>query len=131
GSVAYADHRPKYETLEATGPATLLVYVGAGASGAMSHPEARRALSLALDRDGMRGIGTGERVVPALDPVPVAVGGPAMAPGQGRPSMERARAALARARRADARLAAALDRGRSLEILIDRTRPDDREVAEK
>jgi MarR-like DNA-binding transcriptional regulator SgrR of sgrS sRNA len=131
GAVAYADHRPKYETLEAAGPATLLVYVGAGASGAMSHAEARRALSLALDRDGMRGIGTGERVVPALDPVPVAMGGPAPAPAQGRPSMERAQAALARARRADRRLEDALGRGRSLEILIDRTRPDDREVAEK
>jgi peptide/nickel transport system substrate-binding protein len=138
GAVAYADHRPKYETLEAAGPATLLVYVGTGANSALSHPDARRALSLALDRDGMRGIGTGERVVPTLDPVPVAVGGPAPGPAvrpappeQGRPSVERAQAALARARRADARLAAALGRGRSLEISIDRTRPDDREVAEK
>ena len=130
GAVAYADHRPKYETHEAAGPATLLVYVGTGASSALRHPEARRALSLALDRDGMRGIGTGERVVPALAPVPVAMGGPAPA-SQGRPSMERAQAALTRARRADRRVEAALGRGRSLEIFIDRTRPDDREVAEK
>jgi peptide/nickel transport system substrate-binding protein len=131
GDVAYADHRPKYETHEATGPATLLVYVGAGARGAMSHPEARRALALALDRDGMRGIGTGERVVPAIDPVPVAIGGRAAAPAQGRPNMELARAALTRARRADGRLEGALAGKRSLEIVIDRSRPDDREVAEK
>jgi MarR-like DNA-binding transcriptional regulator SgrR of sgrS sRNA len=131
GDVAYADHRPKYETYEATGPATLLVYVGAGARGAMSHPEARRALSLALDRDGMRGIGTGERVVPAIDPVPAAIGGRAIAPEQGRPSMDLARAALARARRADRALETTLASKRSLEIVIDRSRPDDREVAEK
>lgn len=137
GAVAYAGHRPKYETHEATGPATLLVYAGAGRAGAMAHPEARRALSLALDREGMRGIGTGERVVPAVDPVPVAIGGPAASTEARHPRLDRAAAALARAAAADARLASILDRGRSrgrsrsVEILIDRTRPDDREIAEK
>ncbi|WP_428267607.1 ABC transporter substrate-binding protein [Haliangium sp.] len=133
GAVAYPDHHPKYETREAAGPATVLVYVGVGRRGPLTSRAARRALSLALERDGLRGIGTGERVVPAEQPVPAAIGGAPLARSARRARMDEARRALAQAVRDDPRLAELSGPGhdRVVEILVDRSRPDDREIAEK
>src|SRR5690606_11952245 len=80
GAVAYAGHTPKYDTGELAGPATILAYVGFGATPAnrriTQSADFRAALSLALDRNGFRGVGTGERVTPALHPAPAALAGP-------------------------------------------------------
>lgn len=131
GAVAYPGHRPKYRTDSAEGPATILAYVGLG----RAHPTLlanhnfRKALSAALNRLSMRTLGSGERVVPTTSPEARALGGP-------RPSAAALRAQLDRARRLLAAAAAEVDslrpgRRPTLEILVDRSRVDDRDVADK
>lgn len=136
GAVAYAGHTPKYRTGEAATPATLLVYVGFGAAHRRitGHPEFRRALSLAVDRHSLRGVGTGERVVPASHPVAAALGGPPATDAERRARIRDAEDALARAAQKVPALRDPVAGRRTsfeLELLIDRTRPDDREIAEK
>jgi MarR-like DNA-binding transcriptional regulator SgrR of sgrS sRNA len=138
GPVAYAGHTPKYRTDEATGPATLLAYVGFGQTAQhkeiTGNPGFRQALSLALDRNGFRGVGAGERVVPTIHPVAVAMDGPVTRDSERRARMRPARAALSDAARAAPRLADAVAGRRTsfeLELIIDTARPDDREIAEK
>lgn len=130
GAVAYVGHTPKYHTREVTGPATVLAYAGAGSRGAFHGVQARQALSLALERESFRGIGTGERVVPTLYPAPVALDGPATPASDRRAHLDRARRALDAARQSDAGLRTRLARGQELELIVDRSRPDDREIAE-
>lgn len=137
GPVAFAGHKPAYRTGQVSGPATLLTYVGFGATdahGAVTRDRSfRRALSLALDRNSFRGIGTGERVSPAIHPIPPALGGAPVPPAGRRAQIAPARTLL----NAAARNLPILKPDRSgarqleLEILIDRSRPDDREIAEK
>jgi hypothetical protein len=107
------------------------VFLGFGAA----HPEITRspdfraALDRALARDPLRSVNTGERVAPAHEPVPAEAGGaaPSAAVRSGDPAA--AQGALAAA----ARTVRALDpaaRGQlELEILVEDTRPDDRELA--
>lgn len=135
GAVAFAGHQPKYATEQVEGPATVLAHVVFGRAHAAitASVDLRRALSLSLGRDGLRVIGTGERVVPALDPVPLDLGGPVPARAERRPRSAAARAALQAAAR-DVELIDDLidgDRSLSLEVIVDRSRPDDREIAEK
>lgn len=130
GAVAYAGHTPKYQTREVTGAATVLAHVGFCAGGALRNPEARQALSLSLDREGFRGIGTGERVVPTVHPAPVALDGPATPAAAQRAHLDRARRALSAAVRADDRLRGRIEHRDGLALLVDRARPDDREIAE-
>ncbi len=133
GAVAFAGHKPAYRTRELAGSATLLSYVGLGktrAHGAITrNRNFRRALSLALDRNGFRGVGTGERVMPTIHPVPVALGGKATST-----AARRAQLATAKSNLAEAATSVPLLAGTQrveLELIIDRTRPDDREIAEK
>ncbi len=135
GDVAFSGHQPKYATGEVEGPATVLSYVGFGTRQAAvtDNRDLRAALSLAIGRNGFRGVGSGERVVPTLDPAPLDLGGAALTRQQGQARPEAARAAL---RRAAGQVPVLADvvarRGKlSLAILIDRSRPDDREIAEK
>jgi len=131
GEVAFAGHQPKYATDTVEGAATLLVYVGFGKAHpkVTNHHEFRRALSLAVGRSGFRNVGSGERVVPAIQPAAVDIGGPATSQGDRAPRLTEAKSALAIAARS---IAALEDRNRiTLEVLIDETRPDDREIAEK
>lgn len=138
GAVAYAGHQPKYATGEAMGPATILVYVGFGRTPAhraiTGHRDVRRALSLALARDSFRAVGTGERIAATLHPIAAAVGGPAAARADIVARPRDARAAMNRAARDLPALRARADGQRGsfeLELIIDRSRPDDRKVAEK
>ncbi len=116
GAVAFAGHEPKYPTASFESPALVLTYLGFGrAHGALlDAPELRAALSEALARTAFRRIGTGERVVPSVSPVSPDAGGPA--PGElgarGSPRLARLR-------------------GITLQILVDRSRPDDVEVASR
>jgi peptide/nickel transport system substrate-binding protein len=124
GAVAFAGHVPKHPTEVATSPATILSYVGFGrARPLLADRDVRRALSRAIGRDGLARLGRGEAIAPTTLPIPVALGGrvdasPADAAG--------GRAALALARTRLGALA-----GVRLEVLVDRSRPDDRELGEK
>lgn len=133
GAVAFAGHRPKHPTDDVTGAATVVVYVGFGTAHkkVLSDPHLRRALSLALDRDSFRHLGTGEPIDPIVDPAPPALGGPAPSRKERGPRREAAGLALRRGTAASPALRAFIDRGEPLEILVDRTRPDDREIADK
>jgi peptide/nickel transport system substrate-binding protein len=128
GPVAFLGHQPKYPTEVSSGPAVVLAYVGFGrAHGrAFDSRDLRQAVSLALSRDGLSHIGTGERVLPTPYPVAVDLGGREPRREELLARMEAARAALARS---PARGALA-GRG-ALELVVDRTRPDDRQIAER
>lgn len=131
GAVAFTGHQPKFPTEVVAGPAVILSYVGFGRAHARAWDDRdlRRALSLAIGREGLRHIGTGELVVPAISPVSVDLGGAAPAPAALEPDDAGARAALARASRAVKALAGTAKP--TFDLLIDRTRPDDREIGEK
>lgn len=132
GAAAFSGHRPKYATDDVEGPATLMVYVGFGRAHAAisASRDYRRALSLALARNGFRGLGSGERVVPAVFPDAVDIGGEATDRAARAEQPAEARAAMTRAARAVPELRAGASKP-TLEVIIDATRPDDREVAEK
>ena len=129
GAVAFTGHQPKFPTVVTAGPAVILAYVGFGqAHGrAWDNRDLRRALSLAIGREGLRHIGTGESVAPTTSPVAVDLGG--AVPAQLEPDVTSARAALVRAAQA-VKVLAAKTRP-TFDLLIDRSRPDDREVGEK
>lgn len=112
GAVAFSGHQPKYPTTLSSGRASILAYVGFGrAHGrAFDSPDLRQALSLALGRDGLRHIGTGERVLPTPYPVAIDLDGRAPAREELLARMGAANAALGRA-------------ARSVRALSGRTRP--------
>lgn len=122
GAVGFAGHEPKYPTGALEGPATILAYLAFGRAHAevTGDVDFRRAVSLALGRAALRHLGSGERVIPALAPASPDLGGPTPGPEESAARVDAARAALRRVR-------APLPR--ALELLIDRTRPDDAEVA--
>ncbi|HUH04598.1 MAG TPA: ABC transporter substrate-binding protein [Kofleriaceae bacterium] len=132
GAAAFSGHQPKYATEEVEGPATVLVYLGFGRTHAAisASRDYRRALSLALARNGFRGLGTGERVVPTVYPDAVDIGGEGTDRAARAEQPAEARAALARAARSVPELRPGASTP-TLEVIIDSTRPDDREVAEK
>jgi MarR-like DNA-binding transcriptional regulator SgrR of sgrS sRNA len=116
GEVAFAGHRPKYKTLVAESAPTILVYVGFG----RKRPELaslnfRRAIHLAIRRASFRNMGTGEQV--ELAPYPIANNA-----NDSADRMAEARAMLARALSKPAE---------NYEVLVDKSRPGDREIAEK
>jgi MarR-like DNA-binding transcriptional regulator SgrR of sgrS sRNA len=99
GAVAFSGHEPKYPTVVHEGPATVLTFIGFGRPDSADY---RRAVSAAMNRAALRWIGTGETVVPTT--TPVAAGAPAEA-------------------------AAPLRADHPLELVVDRSRPDDVDVA--
>jgi peptide/nickel transport system substrate-binding protein len=131
GAVAFTGHQPKYPTQVSSGPVAILAYVGFGrAHGrAFDSADLRQALSLALGRDGLRFIGTGEQVLPALSPVAADLGGREPAREDLAARMDAARGALARAARSVRALAG--HTRPTFDLLIDRSRPDDREIGER
>jgi ABC-type transport system substrate-binding protein len=133
GAAAFAGGQPTFRTDDVEGPPALLVYVGFGRAHAdvTGDRAFRRALDLALSRGGLTTISSGERVVPTRSPVPVEAGGSALAGAGKAGDLPAARAQLAAAaRRVPALAADKLGRLR-LEILVEDTRPDDRQVGER
>jgi MarR-like DNA-binding transcriptional regulator SgrR of sgrS sRNA len=117
GAVAFAGHEPKYPTTVNEGPATVLEYIGFGAAHKITaDPGFRRGVSLAMNRAALRHVGAGERVAPTTSPVSPDLGGPATTDLAAHAA--EAQAALARAKEAGA-----------LELIVDRSRPDDVDVA--
>jgi ABC-type transport system substrate-binding protein len=133
GATVFAGHEPKFVAGEVESPATVLVYVGFGTRrGAVTgNRDLRQALSLVVARGGFAAIGTGERVEPALEPVPAELGGAAVDSAGRAGNLALARAALTRAGAAVSALRADRLGALRLEILIDASRPDDRAVAER
>jgi peptide/nickel transport system substrate-binding protein len=121
GSVVSAGRQPKHPTAAVDSPATILVYLGFG----KSHPAIdssvhfRRAVSLALNRDGFKRVGSGERVVPATLPESTDLGG--LTPPANE-TVARAADATAELEKVDRPIPA-------LELVIDETRPDDAQLA--
>ncbi|HLL25621.1 MAG TPA: ABC transporter substrate-binding protein [Kofleriaceae bacterium] len=131
GTGAFAGAQPKYRAHDLEGPAALLVYVGFGKAHAeiMADRGFRRALDLALVRDALKTVTSGERVVPTREPVPLEAGGASTAARNG--DLAAAQAALADAGRRVQALASDRLGQLKLEILVEDTRPDDREIAER
>ncbi len=133
GPAAFAGAQPKYRAADLEGPAAVLVYVGFGRThmDVTSERAFRRALDRALSRGAMSSIGAGERVIPSRMPVPVEAGGAALPAWSRAGDLDAARRSLADA----ATRVKALDATRVgslvLEILVEDTRPDDREIAER
>ena len=122
GVTAFAGAQPTYRADRLHVPAWVLEFVGFGQGhAAITGDRAfRRALDLAIARGGLATINSGEEVVPVKTPLPGAAPLPA--------------AALAGeldAARIEMTHVAAFKGGLKLEILVEDTRPDDREVAER
>jgi MarR-like DNA-binding transcriptional regulator SgrR of sgrS sRNA len=128
GQTAFPGARPKFPAQAIESPAAVLLFVGFGGRHlpVIREPAFRQALDLALDRGALATITAGERTLPTRLPLPPEAGAPrAPLASAGDP----ARALeLLRASRAAALAPAALARLR-LSILVDETRPDDKEIA--
>lgn len=120
GATAFAGGAPMYRATELESPTAVLAFLGFG----KAHPAItgaigfRRALDLALGRGALTTISSGERVVPTTVPVPIEAGAAAISNA---------------ARVGDVEAAKKLYAGTAvkLEILVEDTRPDDREIAER
>ena len=129
GVAAFAGARPKYAASEVESPAALLLFVGFGRLHAQVTGDRgfRKALDLALDRGALATITTGEHTRPTRLPLPVETGAaPLDAVGRAGDAAA-ARGVLAEAAKRVPALAAGA--GLKLAILVDQTRPDDRELA--
>lgn len=133
GAAAFTGAQPKYRAEDVEGPAALLVFVGFGRAhmDVTADRNFRRSLDLALARGALASVGSGERVTPSRLPVPVEAGAPVLEASGRADDLPKAKAALAAA----AKTVKALDPTKlaalKLEILVEDTRPDDREVAER
>ncbi len=133
GVAAFSGAQPKYRSRDVEGPGALLVYVGFGRAHAdvLREVAFRRALDLALPRGALATVTSGERVVPSRGALPVEAGGSALTAVATAGDLSGAQAALGEAAiRVPALGAAALPK-LSLAIMVDATRPDDREIAER
>lgn len=133
GATVFAGAKPKYRSDVVEGPATLLTFVGFGRKHAKltADRDFRRALDLAIARGGFASSGRGERVTPTADPIPLDLGGEALPADRRGGAADEATRALERAAGRVPALAASRRGELSLEILVDRTRLDDHEVAER
>ena len=133
GSIAFTGHKPKFPTDDMTGPASLLAYVGVGAGhgGSLRTRAFGRALSLSIDRGSFRFVGVGGPVRPAVDPIPEDLGGQAPTAAQLRSRRDAARRELRRAVLSRPALASVASGEAVVSILVDRSRPDDVDIAQK
>jgi MarR-like DNA-binding transcriptional regulator SgrR of sgrS sRNA len=128
GQTAFAGGRPRSPAAAVDSPASVLVFVGFGRQHAAvtGEPAFRRALDLALDRGAVATIATGERTQATRLPLP---GGPPLDPQGLAGNVAAARGVLDEAGRRIPQLTEAGRRALRLAIVVDETRPDDREIA--
>ena len=133
GAVAFAGHEPKYPTTSAKGPATLLTYIGFG----NRHPALRKsvafrqALSLSIGRHRLSQLRIGDQVIPTSSPVITGRKNKKIKPNVFRKRRVQAKQQLEQALATNPLLHQILRIQRNkLELIVDETRPDDREVAE-
>lgn len=133
GATVFSGRTPRYPTDEIEGPATLLVYLGFGQAQAAitGNRDWRAALDAAMARGALATLGSGERTSPTRDPVPADLGGPPLPDDARDARVDVAAAALARAAAAVPALAADRRASLTLEVLVDASRPDDREIGER
>ncbi|MDQ3341650.1 MAG: ABC transporter substrate-binding protein [Myxococcota bacterium] len=133
GTGAFAGAQPKFRAEDVESPAALLVYVGFGKAHADVTGERsfRRAVDLALAREALKAVTSGERVVPTREPVPAEAGGGAPSQATRNGDLPAAQAALAEAAKRVKSLGPDKLAQLKLEILVEDTRPDDREIAER
>jgi peptide/nickel transport system substrate-binding protein len=133
GVGAFANSQPIYRADDVQGPASLLVYVGFGRAHADVTGERafRRALDRALARASVVNISSGELVTAVRTPLPMEAGGSALDAASLAGDLDAARAALVDAAKHVPALTPAKIGGLHLEILVEDTRPDDRDVAER
>ena len=131
GATVFPGDQPRYQSEQADGPATLLTFVGFGKAHAAitGDRDFRRALHLAIARGGLAASGRGERVTPTADPVPLDLGGPELDDDARGGDADAALRALDRAAERVPALATRKRKDLSLEILVDRSRLDDHDVA--
>jgi peptide/nickel transport system substrate-binding protein len=133
GVTSFAGAQPRFRAETVEGPGAVLVFVGFGGG----HPEVtgrrevRAALDLALARGGFATLGSGELVVPTRSPVPPQAGGAVLEPAARGGDVTAALAKMAAAATGARPLWPAVLSASRLEVLIDDSRPDDREVAER
>jgi peptide/nickel transport system substrate-binding protein len=133
GATSFAGAQPKFRADTVEGPSAVLGFVGFGTG----HPEitarreVRAALDLALARGGFTTLGSGEQVIPTRSPVPPQAGGPALEPAARGGDVAAALAKMAAPGAGARPLTQATLAAIQLEVLIDDSRPDDREVAER
>ena len=129
GAAAFAGAQPKFRAEELETSATVLVFVGFGKKHATIVDELafRRALDLAIARRGLTAVTSGERVVPTREPEPDETGAHPPPPASLDADIVAAKAELAGA----AKRVPALNAIPKLEILVEDTRPDDRQIAER
>ena len=127
GQVAFAGARPRFPAVAVDSPAAVLVFVGFGRQhAAVTNFAFRRALDLALDRGAVATITTGERTEATRLPMP---GGPPLAAAGLAGNPQDARAVLDEAGRSVPALSEVARKSLQLTILVDDSRPDDREIA--
>jgi peptide/nickel transport system substrate-binding protein len=133
GAAAFAGGQPAFRTEDVEGPPALLVFVGFGRAHAdiTGDKAFRRALDLALSRGGLTTITSGERVVPTRSPVPASAGGGGLDAAGKAGDVPAARAQLADAAKRVPALAADKLSKLRLELVVEDTRPDDRQIAER
>jgi len=131
GVGAFAGAQPKYQASHVESPAALLLFVGFGKQHAQITGDKmfRRALDLALDRGALVTITTGERTLPTRLPLPIEAGAPVLDAAGRAGDATAARAVLDDAGKRIAALARPGLDAVKLVIIIDETRPDDRELA--
>jgi peptide/nickel transport system substrate-binding protein len=130
GVAAFSGGQPTFAASDVSGPTSVLVFLGFGASHAALERDAafRRAIDLVLARGGLTSVGSGERVIPTRVPLPPEAGGPALDATGKLGDLVAAKAQLADAAK---RVAELRGGSLSLEILVEDTRPDDRDIAER
>jgi ABC-type transport system substrate-binding protein len=133
GAAAFAGGQPTYRAEVLTVPAWVLVFVGFGKAHAqLTNDRAfRRALDLAIARGGLATVNSGEDVQPVREPVPISAGGSALPAADRGGDLAGARAQLQVAAGRVPALAAGGGHPLTLEVLVEDTRPDDREIAER
>jgi MarR-like DNA-binding transcriptional regulator SgrR of sgrS sRNA len=132
GVVVFAKSVPTFRPADhpVESPVPVLVFVGFGAA----HPAVtgdrafRRAVDLAIARGGLAMITSGETVAPTTQPVPSA---PALDAATSAGDLTAAMTQLAEAVRRVPALQPEKRTALKLEILVEDTRPDDREIADR
>jgi ABC-type transport system substrate-binding protein len=127
----FSGAQPVFRADDVEGPAALLLYVafGRGANIAVTSDRGfHRVVDTALARGSLATISSGERVVPTKLPVPVEAGVPGLDAAGARDDLSAAQAALADAAKRVPALDAQHLSQLQLEILVEATRPDDKEI---
>jgi MarR-like DNA-binding transcriptional regulator SgrR of sgrS sRNA len=125
GDIAFAGHRPKYQSAKEDTEANILVYVGLGKSPKVAAENSfRQALSFAIGRAGMKQIGSGEKIVPTVSPLPRSARGTVISSAGLTANSLRARQLLKELGKKHSGLSSL-----SLEIIVNKSRPDDSVIA--